>query len=233
MEEELDLIELFNIFWRKKFVIILVVVIFGIIGAVYCFNYKVPLYKSYAKVILTQNNIAESTDTTNEITQTDITLNQQLVSTYGELIKSKNIIKQVLENLGLEIDVEEISKNVGVKSVEDTQVIEITYVNEDAEMSYKVTNELLNVFCEKVKEIYNISNVYIVDNAEMPDEPYNINHEKDILLFAAVGMVLACMVIFVISLLDTTVKSAESVERTTGLNVLGQLPEIKIEKEKK
>ena len=41
------------------------------------------------------------------------------------------------------------------------------------------------------------------------------------------------MGIFVFSLFDTTVKTAEDVEKSTGLNVLAQVPEIKVGGKKK
>jgi len=235
MEEELDLIELFNIFWKKKWGIILVTFIFAFVGAIYSLNYKIPEYKSSTTLLLAQNNSSsEKKAETNEITQTDIILNQKLVSTYSILVKSKNVLGQVLTNLNMQdISEEELEENITVKAVEDTQIIEITYTNKDAETAYQVANELANVFCSKISEIYNINNVYIVDKAEIEEEPYNINHIKEILIFAIIGMGASCMLVFIMSLFDTTVKSGEDVEKSTGLIVLAQVPEVKEEGEKK
>lgn len=234
MEEEIDLKELFEMFWKYKVIIILITVIFAIIGFCYTEYYVVPKYKSTTTLLLAQNSAQDTQDATNEITQTDINLNQKLVSTYSILVKSKSVINQVLENLSMDKGLEEELKNsITVKAVEDTQVIEITYVNENPVIAYKVANELANVFCEKVKEIYNISNIYIVDKAELPEEPYNINHMKTILIFAFIGAGISCMGIFIFSLFDTTVKTAEDVEKNTGLIVLAQVPEIKVGGKKK
>lgn len=235
MEEEIDLKELFNIFWRKKIIIILITLIFAGVGAYYTYNYKIPRYKSSTTLLLAQNYSVEGQEhEANEITQTDITLNQKLVSTYSKLVKSKTVIKQVLENLNMSEELEtELEKDIQVKALQDTQVIEITYSNENAQIAYEVANELSNVFCEKVSEIYNINNIYIVDKAELAEMPYNINHIKDIILFAFAGIVLSCIGIFISSLFDTTVKVAEDVEKSTGLVVLTQVPEVKTEGEKK
>ena len=234
MEEEIEFKEIFSIFWRRKFAIIMTTLIFISMGIYYSFNYTVPLYKSSTTLLLAQNSSSETQKAENEITQTDITLNQKLVSTYSVLGKSKTVLDQVLENLNMDKSLEEsLKKNIEVKAVEDTQVIEITYVNENPKTAYKVANELANVFCKKVAEIYNINNVYIVDKAEIEEEPYNINHIKDILIFAIIGMGLSCMVVFIMSLFDTTVKSQEDVEKNTGLIVLAQVPEIKVGGKKK
>lgn len=234
MEEEIDLKELFKMFWKYKVIIILITVIFAIIGFCYTEYYVVPKYKSTTTLLLAQNSAQDTQDATNEITQTDISLNQKLVSTYSVLVKSKSVLDQVLENLNMDRSLEEeLKKNIEVKAVEDTQVIEITYINEDSNVAYKVASELANVFCKKIVEIYNINNVYIVDKAEIAEEPYNINYIKTIIIFAIIGVGLSCMTVFIISLFDTTVKTQEDVENSTGLVVLAQVPEIKVGGKKK
>lgn len=226
--EEIDLMELFNIFWKKKFVIILIIFLFILLGIMYSYNYKVPKYKSSTTLLLAQNYSDSSNNVSNEITQTDIILNQKLVSTYSELIKSKTVIKQALTNLNMDIeDWEEVKKSTEVKELSNTQVIEITYSSEDYSVAYKIANELAKVFCDKVTEIYNINNIYVVDKAEIDKVPYNMNHIKDIMIFAIIGAGLSCMIIFIISMLDTTVKKVEDVEKATHLIVLAQIPEIK------
>ena len=227
MEEETNFIEIFKILWKKKLIIILVTLSFMVMGGYYSIQIKVPKYKSTTTLLLAQNSSAEMQGVENEITQTDISLNQKLVSTYSVLVKSKSVLDQVLENLNMDRSLEELKKSIEVKAVEDTQVIEITYINEDSNMAYKVASELANVFCKKIVEIYNINNVYIVDKAEIAEEPYNINHIKTIIIFAIIGVGLSCMTVFTISLLDTTVKTQEDVENSTGLVVLAQVPEIR------
>ena len=94
--EEIDLKELFNIFWSKKLQIILVVFIFMILGGVYSVGLKTPLYSSSTSLVLAMADTSEkSKDGENAITATDITLNSKLVSTYSELIKSKKVLRQV------------------------------------------------------------------------------------------------------------------------------------------
>ena len=232
--EEIDLKELFEIFWKKKILIIFVTIVFAGIGAYYTYEYTVPKYKSSTTLLLAQNYSEKSGQETNEITQTDITLNQKLVSTYSVLVKSSNVLTQVLQNLNMDYSLEEeVKKNITVKAIEDTQVIEITYINEDPQIAYRVANEIAKVFCDKVTEFYHINNVYIVDKAQIEIEPYNINHMKNIAMFAVVGMGISCVGIFIRRLLDTTIKTSEDVERNTGLSVLGQIPEIKLGGNKK
>ena len=81
------------------------------------------------------------------------------------------------------------------------------------------------MFSAKVAELYNMNNVHVVDEAEEPTRPYNVSHTKDVAMFGGVGAVLACGVVFVLSLIDTTIKNKDDVERKIGLSVIGELPQ--------
>ena len=189
--EELDLKELFNIFWSKKVHIILMVLIFIALGVIYTVGFTTPMYTSSTTLLLAGSEGAGG-ETTNSITTTDITLNSKLVSTYSVLVRSKDVLSQVISNLGMDISWESLRNNVSVSSVEDTEVIEISVTTNNAENSAEIANEIAKVFTEKVAEIYNINNVHVVDEAESENTPSNINHERDVIIFAFVVMYDAC-----------------------------------------
>lgn len=228
--EELDLKELFNIFWSKKVQIILIVLIFSVIGIIYTIGFTTPKYSSSTTLVLaSQQKNQESIDT---ITATEVTVNSKLVSTYSEIVKSKNILRQVKSNLGIDIDEADLRNNVKVSSVKDTELIEITVTNENAVYASKIANEIAKVFTDKIKEIYNIDNVQIVDEAETSNAPSNINHKKDIVIFAFVGLVIAAIYVLIANMLDTTVKTAEEVESEFKLPVLASIPVYSLEPQK-
>ena len=162
--EELDLKQLVNIFWNKRLHIISIVLIFLIIGTVYTFLFVTPKYKSYTSLVLARSESTKENETdTSTITQTDITLNQKLVSTYSELVKSKNVLREVIKNLNINESEENLKDNITVSAVKDTELIQITVTNYYPDRASDIANEIAKVFTKKVGEIYNINNVYIVD----------------------------------------------------------------------
>lgn len=224
--EEIDLKELFNMFWSKKVQIILIVLIFMIIGIIYTVVFTTPMYSSSTTLVLASSGDEKRNNNTT-ITATDITVNSKLVSTYSELVKSKNILREVSSNLGIRIEEDELKKNVTVSSVANTELIEIAVKNENPSYAAKIANEIANVFTEKVKEIYNINNVQIVDEAEISTEPSNINHVKDVIMFACIGLVIAIVYVIIANVLDTTIKTAEDIETAYDIPVLASIPMIK------
>ena len=221
--EELDLKELFNIFWSKKVHIILIVLIFIALGVIYTVGFTKPMYTSSTTLVLAGSE-GSNGESTNTITTTDITLNSKLVSTYSVLVKSKDVLNQVVTNLGINVSWESLKNNVSVSLVDDADVIEIAVTTNNAENSAKIANETAKVFTQKVAEIYNINNVHVVDEAEVSNTPSNINHEKDIIIFAFIGLVVSIIYVLVANMLDTTVKTTEEVEKNFGLPVLAAIP---------
>lgn len=225
--EELDLKEIFLIFWEKRKQILFIVLMFIAIGIGYSYFFLKPIYKSSTTLILTQTSGVDS----DGITQADVTLNSKLVSTYEEIIKRKNILIEVVNNINNpEITIGTIKNNVTVQSVKSTELIEITVKNDNPNYAATIANEIAKVFCERVVEIYNISNTYILDRAEPETQPCNINHKKDIVIFAFIGLVVAAIYVLILNMLDNTIKTEEDVEKVSGLIVLTTIPDYTLGK---
>jgi capsular polysaccharide biosynthesis protein len=228
--EEIDLKELFNVFWSKKIFIIIVTILFAIVGWFYTMYMVKPIYKSTATLVLTKS---DSTDETT-ITQTEVTLNQQLVATYTELIKTKNILGEVIQNLGYDdITEEELKDDITVELVTSTQWIELSVKNSNPERARDLANEIANVFVERESEIYKLNNISKVDEAKISTTPDNINHKKDIALATIIGFIVALGIVFIRSLFDTTIKNSEEAEKRLGLTVLASIPQYDYEMKKK
>ena len=221
--EELDLKELFEVFWNKKLIILLVTLIFVFVGLIYSLTMVEPKYKTATTLLLAQTNTTDNA--TASITTTDVTLNQKLVSTYSGLIKSDRIIKNVLKNLNISMDEDGLRRSISINAKEDSAIIEITVSGEKPDTIVRIANEIAKVFTETVKEFYHIENIYVVDDAKIPDEPYNINHTKDVAIFAFIGFALSCAYVLVANMLDTTIKDPESIEKQIGVPVLVSIPE--------
>lgn len=154
-----------------------------------------------------------------------MTLNSKLVSTYSELVKSSNkIIRTVISNLNLNISENELKDSISVTSKTNTEVIEITVKNENPTLAAKIANEMAKVFIGDVKEYYGIENVHIVDEAEVPQNPSNINPTKDVAMFIFVGVAISVVYVIIASMLDTKIKSEGDIEKITGCRVLVTLP---------
>ena len=229
--EEIDLKEIFLMFWKKKLEIILIIAIFAILGYVYTMAFTSPMYTSSTTLVLAGTNSEQEGESS--ITTNDLTLNSKLVSTYSQLVKSNKVVRQVISNLGIDISENELRNNISVSSVSDTELIKITVKTDNPKYSADIANETAKVFTSEVAEIYNINNVHVVDEAEESSVPSNIDHKKDIIMFAAIGVVIAFIYVIIAAMLDTTVKTEEEIERLVNLPVLASIPIYDVAESKK
>lgn len=215
--EEINLKEVYSYFKAKILWILLAIVIIVIIGNVYTIITRVPMYQSNTTIVL----VGESKK---EYSQSDSLLNQNLIGTYSEIITSRKVLQQVIDNLKLKTTIDELSSNITTSSVEDTEIIRITVNNERKKQAAEIADEVAEVFSDEIQDIYNLENVAIIDKAEVANSPYNINYVKDNIIYLAIGIVLSFGVVFVMYYFDTTIKSSEKKKKKLGLTVIGIVP---------
>ena len=213
--EEIDLKELFNFFKNKIGLFIIISMGTLVLGALYGLINQNPLYSSYTTVILAGTN--------ETLTQNDITLNKDLVNTYAEIVKSRKVLNQVIEELNLDIKYETLSSKISVSSVNNTEIIKISVVDANSINAKNIANVTAKIFTKEVINYYNINNVEILDDAIAAENPYNINNTKQVIIYLMLGVMLGAGVIFVIFYFDRTIKSTEQIEEKIKLPILGSV----------
>ena len=72
--EELDLKEIFNMFWSKKIQIILIVAIFAVIGVTYTMGFVKPVFTSSTKLLLAKSEEQTGSAANSGLTNNELTL---------------------------------------------------------------------------------------------------------------------------------------------------------------
>lgn len=219
--EEINLKDLLTYFIKKIPIILIISIIVMILGMLYNILFKKPLYYGDVTLILVQEN---NYNQNSSITQNDILLNQKLVSTYTEIIKSKRVLDRTIRELGLDYTYESLKNNIKVSSINNTEIIKIAVSDRNNSDAATIANKIADVFQEEVTEIYNLENVSIIDAAIEQEQPYNIHSLRDAIIYLVVGLVLSTGIFFVIYYFDTSIKSSEEVEQRLGIPVIGTIP---------
>ena len=222
--EEINLKELFEYIKEKILIVAVIVLAVLIIGSIYSLFIKTPVYKSTSTLVLVSD---EGTSTQTAYTTQDVTLNNQLVSTYSKIVTSHRVIDTVIENLNADYTYSQLVKEVAVTTETGTQIIKVTVSDPDKSLAASLANEIVKVFGEEIKSIYKLQNVSVVDKAEEASSPANVNYIKEAIIYIIIGAVLAFGIVFVIFYFDTSIKSAEEIENKLGLPVIGVIPKVK------
>ena len=219
--EEINLKDLANYFVSKIIIVVVIMVAVLWLGNIYSLVFKTPIYKSTSTLVLVNESNNNSA-----ITQSDITLNNNLVSTYTEIIKSRNVLEKVIKNLKLDMTAKDLSNKISVSSTTNTQLITVNVMDSNNKEARKIAREIDKVFIEETSKIYKINNVAVVDEASLEKSPYNMNVIKENIIYLFVGIVLSVGTILVMYTFDTSIKSVEDVEEKLELTVLGSVPKV-------
>lgn len=217
--EEIDLKELITFVKGKIGILITITALVCILGCIYGLFIQKPMYKSDTTIILSGNEASG-------ITQSELQINKNLVSTYAEIVKSRRVLNQVINDLNLELSYGELSSKVSVSSVNNTEIIKISVDDEDPIKAKNIANVTAYHFTKEVVELYNLNNVDVLDEAIEAKNPYNINVIKQVVIYFILGFILAAGVLFIIYYFDRTVKSVEQVEQKIKLPILGSIQEF-------
>ena len=217
--EEIDLKELFLFVKDKVGLLIIITASVCLFGCIYGLFMQKPMYSSYTTVILSGND--------SMITQNDVALNKNLVNTYAEIVKSRRVLDQVIDELDLNIKYEQLSSKISVSAVNNTEIIKISVSDLDAVKAKNIANVTASYFASEVVDLMGMDNVDILDEAIESDVPYNINVTKQVIIYFMLGLVLAVGILFVIFYFDRSVKSIEQVEQKIKLPILGGVQDIR------
>lgn len=221
--DEVNLKELFRYILSKFYVVVIATVVVVLGGEIYSTYLKTPLYRSTTKLVLTSS---QGDNSQTAVTNTDITLSNNLVKTYSEIITSRGVLSKVIDNLKLNTSTEDLANKVTVSSVSNTQIITLSVSDPDAGQAEKIANEIAKVFKAEIVSLYKIDNVQIVDKAQAASAPYNVNVLKQTLQFLAAVLAMGIGIVLIMFYLDNTVKSSQVVEDKVGLVVLGVVPKV-------
>ena len=226
MEETIDLREYFAIIKKRFWIIALLAIISALISGVISFFMLNPVYEAKSTLIVNADKQAE----TQIVTGDQITVTQKLAVTYGEIIKSRIVLDDVIKNLKLENTYESLSGQITVSPVKDTQIISISVQDTNPQKARDIANEIPKVFKKEAKRITKANDIQVIDKAILPQNPIKPNKMMNMAIAAVLGAMIGLFVVFLIEYLDNKLKTPQDIEKHLGLSVLGVVPNEKLER---
>ena len=213
-EESGEVIDLLELFWElvKHWKHILLAMLIGAVlaGVYYLVGVK-PSYQADASIFITNNDSV--------ITVSDLQLSSELTEDYAKIIKSRNVLKQVIKDLDLNLDYRALNRLVSVTHPDNSHIITITVRCRD------IANSLMNIGLERIYQVIGSSEPTIIDFSEAESvEEITPSLTKYLAMGLILGMVLACGLVCMIYLTDTTLKTEDDLKKYLGILVLSIVP---------
>lgn len=207
--------------WKRVLVFTLLATIIGIL--VVSFTKEKVRYEGIFKVVVSQQN-KDNDDV--DFREYDT----KLIGNYIELIRTQKFMSNVVKRMDLNVDEKTILSTLNLVNIDKSDFIQIKYTSPSEEQTIKVLEgiglELKDISDEN--ENVNIQEVEIIDIKEL-DESINKFSVLGIFVFGGFGLALAT--VFIMECIDGTFKTKGELERETKVKVLGNLPNVKNEKD--
>ncbi|MBU3200982.1 polysaccharide biosynthesis tyrosine autokinase [Clostridium estertheticum] len=219
MEEEnyINIKDFLKIIRKRIKLIVLITVFATIITGIVSFYVLKPVYEAKCTVIVGK-------DSTDKITASEVTMYQDLIQTYSQIAKSRVVAENALGRLNLGVSWEEFMSNVDITPETGTQIVDISYKNQNTEVAEQGANALSQAFIEESQKLLPSGSVKIMDKALTTEAPIKPNKMLNIFIAFILGLIFSASLVFFIDYLDNTIKNEEDVERKLGLPTMGLIP---------
>lgn len=219
---EIDLQELIGLIVHWLWLIIGCGILTAAIGFAISYFVITPQYESTTRVYILNS------DDSSSLTYSDTQLATQLTKDYEELITSRYVLEQVIEQFGLDMSYEGFKSTITIENTSDTRIIDITVKNESPILAQQLADAIRDIAAEKIKDVMDIEAVNVVDEANLSESPCEPSVTKWTAIGFLIGAIAAAAVVVIRFLLDDTIKSSDDIEKYLGLSTLALIPDASV-----
>ena len=171
-------------------------------------------------------NSREDATAQTTITSDQINSATKLVDTYSVILTSDTVLGKTIEDLGLDMDYEDLLKKVTVESVNSTQVMKISAEDEDPELAQQIVASIVEQAPEIIIQTVKAGSVEVISQPKAMDTPVSPKMMRNTAIAGMFGLVLALAVVFLRSMLNNKFMTDTDINKKLGLTVLGVIPQV-------
>lgn len=207
---------------KKRWKLIVVITLGAtLLSGIVSFFLLKPQYEAATKVFIGKEEGAEQ-----GYNQSDVIMYQQLMKTYSEAIKTKDLVKRSIEKVDTDLKVSEVLEGLTVTNVASTQILEIKFKGGNPEEARDIVAAVTEEFINTSKTLVPNGNVKVIEQVVIPENPVSPNKTMNISIAFILGLMVGVGIAFLLEFMDNTIKSKEQLEREFQLPVLGAIPSI-------
>ena len=222
IETQLSVVDIINMMLTFWWLIVILAVLVG--GSTYAYSKitAVPEYNSVGTLYINTQTEQKSED----VNASALNNAKVLMPTYIEILKSKPFLELVCEDLDDKYTFKEMEEFIEIEAVEDTNLINISVDTTDAHDSYLICTSIVNNAFDEIIRVFEGGSVKLINSPEESLSALPTNSYQKGLIGAVIGAVVAMLIIFLINLFDTRVKSSEELKNKYNLPILGEVSNL-------
>ncbi len=223
---EIDISRLLKTLMKRSWIVIIVALLFGIGAREYTDRYVTPVYTASVSMFI-QNTINND----GNISSGDLNSSQALAGTLSVLLESNRVMEKVVQNLDdTEMSPSRLASMVSTSVVDATGILNIYVQSTDPYLAQKAANTIGYVAPQELMKFLKAGSIELLDQAALPFYPSYPDVRQNTILAAVTGFVVASILVMLIELFDTRIKSENDIKQITDIYVIGVIPIIRQKK---
>ncbi|MCM1087050.1 MAG: Wzz/FepE/Etk N-terminal domain-containing protein [Muribaculaceae bacterium] len=214
---EIDLLEILYLLVHRIWSILAAGMIVGALTGVFTHYCIEEVYSSTSKLYI----LSTSTSITS---LADIQIGTSLTKDYIELVQSRPVVEEVIENLGLDKTYEEVLEQMTFSNPADTRILVMTAKDPDPVLAKDIVDEFAIVARTNISTIMKTEEPSVVELGYIEEDPVSPNLLKNVLIGTLIGIFAMAAIFIATYMIDDTVKSSDDIEKYLGLNTLTSIP---------
>ena len=222
-EREIDLSDILTSLRKRWKVLVLSTVLGIIISLIVTFLIVTPRYTASTKLFIGKEN-SESVKGNNLYNNNDIQMYQKILQTYADIIQTRTLVTSSLEKNDIDMNSMDVLKNLKVIPKDNTQIIEVTYVDEDRYRAKEVLESISSEFVNYSNSLISNANIQIVEDIYLPEKPSSPNNILNVTIGFFSGVILGLVLSLSLEYIDNTFSDKKNLENSIGITVIGDIP---------
>jgi len=220
-QDELNILEVIDMLMRRWWIILITMLLSGVLTFVFTEVFIEPSYSSEGTLYVNANREQVSSMTTGTITAS-----KQLVATYAEILQRRTFLEGVASDVENKYSISELQGMLDITGLNETEIMQIKVTCNDPEDAYMITHSILMRAPDELMRVVEAGSVKLLDDAVKNNVAVSPNIKKNTFIGLLAGIVLGALIIIMMELIDTRIKSAEAIISQYEEPLLGEIPAI-------
>ncbi|WP_283689090.1 YveK family protein [Clostridium perfringens] len=202
---------------KKRYKIIIIIILLPILFSAYKAYKMKPSYQSKVKFFIGKEGI-KGTYSVGELEEY-----KKMVGAYVEIFNNEDVVSKLLKKANIDLPANYVRSELSfIPSNGSIPTLEISYVSYNKEEVEKIINVMTNEFKSTVGEYIVNSNIEILDYPK--SKTIIPNKKKVVLLGGVIGLVLSLGAVLILDYLDNSIKNKKELEKILPIPVIGEIP---------
>ena len=219
---EVDVVRLLRMLWKRVWVIILAMAIFGSCAWAYSSFMVDPTYRTSFSAYINNKEISAEDIPNYSTTTSDLNASRGLMYVYQEIVESRAVLQQASQLSGISLGTVSVSAHVS----ESAPILRVYVVSKNPADSRAMADAIAQVAPAQVAEVVKGSTMTLIDTPLTPRAPFAPNIFRSVLYGILLGMLASVIALVIIDVVYDHVLENDDMESRYHIPVVGRIPDF-------